>query len=94
MASINQAGATVGTSCQINGSNVLTATYNPFFWCGKVNGNATKAYSSGRVDFTASRVAGVGNYYLTYSSAYPNNNYVIVSTAIGNLADAGVGGKP
>ena len=31
VASINQAGAIVGTSCQINGSNVLTATCNPFF---------------------------------------------------------------
>ncbi len=38
-----------------------------------------------------SRVAGVGNYYLTYTSAYPNNNYVIVSTALSNFADAGVG---
>ena len=91
VASINQAGAIVGTSCQINGSNVLTATYRPFFCCSRVNGNATKAYSSGRVDFTVSRIAGLGNYYITYTSAYPNNNYVIVSTAIGNFADAGVG---
>ena len=93
MASINQAGAIVGTSCQINGSNVLTATYNPFFCCGRVLGNGTKMYSSGRVDFSVSRVAGssVGNYTITYTSAYPNNNYVISATAIGNTVDAGVG---
>ena len=91
VASINQAGAIVGTSCQINGSNVLIATCNPFFCCGKVNGNATKAYSSGRIDFTVSRVAGLGHYYFTYTSAYPSSNYVIVATAIGNFADAGVG---
>ena len=50
-------------------------------------------YSSGRVDFSVSRVAGssVGNYTVTYTSAYPNNNYVISATAIGNTADAGVG---
>ena len=30
VASINQAGATVGTSCQINGSDVLASTYKPF----------------------------------------------------------------
>ena len=41
--------------------------------------------------FSVSRASGVGNDYLTYTSAYPNNNYVIVATAIGNFADAGVG---
>ena len=63
VASINQAGAIVGTSCQINGSNVLTATYNPFFCCDRVNGNASKVFSSGRVDFAVSRASGVGNYF-------------------------------
>ena len=34
VASINQAGAITGTSCQINGSDVLISTYKPFFCVG------------------------------------------------------------
>ena len=69
-ASITQAGAISGTSCQIGGNAVLTTTYNPFFSCGKINANGTKAYSSGRVDFTVSRI-GAGNYHATYTSSVP-----------------------
>ncbi len=89
-ASIPQVGAISGTSCQIGGNAVLTTTYNPFFCCGKINANGTKAYSSGRVDFTVSRI-GAGNFHATYTAAYPNSSYAIATTAIGNTADAGVG---
>ena len=49
VASINQAGAIVGTSCQINGRDVLISTYKPFYCAGRVNADGTKAADTGRV---------------------------------------------
>ncbi len=55
VASINQAGAIVGTSCQINGSDVLISTYKPFYSAGRVSSTGSKVSDTGRIGFTATR---------------------------------------
>ncbi len=91
MASINQAGAIVGTSCQINGSDVLTSTYKPFFSAGRVNADGAKAADTGRTTFTPSRRS-AGVYWITYATAYPSANFVVVGAATNNYSFIVVGG--
>ncbi len=90
MASISQAGAIVGTSCQINGSDVLISTYKPFYCAGRVNANGSKAADTGRVSFTSSR-QGVGVYWTTYATTYPNENFVVVGSPANNYGFLVVG---
>ncbi len=90
VASINQAGAIVGTSCQINGVDVLTTAYNPFFCAGSVRADGTKSFDKGRVGFTSTRTS-TGVYIITYASAYPNNNYIVSVCGIGNASLGDIG---
>ena len=82
MASINQAGAIVGTSCQINGSDVLISTYKPFYSAGRVSSTGSKVSDTGRIGFTPTRRS-AGIYDVTFATAYPNTNYVYSATALG-----------
>ena len=90
MASISQAGAIVGTSCQINGSDVLISTYKPFYGAGRVNADGTKAADTGRTSFTPSRRS-AGVYWITYATAYPNANFVVVGSPANNYGFLVVG---
>ena len=90
MASISQAGAIVGTSCQINGSDVLISTYKPFFCAGRVNADGSKAADTGRTSFTPSRRS-AGVYWITYATAYPNANFVVVGSPVNNYGFLVVG---
>ena len=47
------------------------------------------------MNFTVARAAvgSLGNYIITYTTAYPNSSYVIATTATGNTSDAGVGSQ-
>ncbi len=93
-ATITQAGNITRVACTVNGYSVLTtaSAINPHFCSGTVNANGTKAFSSGRYDSTVAHSTGSGNYFINYTGAtYPSTHYVVITTAIGIVADAGVG---
>ena len=89
-ASISQASALACSSCTIGGNTALTSTYNPLFCAGRINTDGTKALDVGRVSFTSARTA-TGVYVITYSTQYPNTNYIASATGLGFGGLAGIG---
>ena len=62
-----------------HGNYVLASTYNPFYCAGQVNSSGNSVCSTGRYSFTSAQHS-TGIYWITYSTAYPNSNYVILAT--------------
>ena len=73
--------ASISTSGTITsgGNAVLTTTYNPFYCACQVNSSGNLVCSTGSVSFTSTQHS-TGIYWITYSTAYPNSNYVILAT--------------
>ncbi len=75
-------------------STAAMSSYRPtnlFFCAGRVNANGTKAADTGRISCTPSK-QGVGIYWTTYATAYPNANFVVVGSATNNYSFIVVGG--
>ena len=101
-ASITQAGAISGASISTTGNitasgtissqgnYVLTSTYNPFYCAGQVNSSGNSVCSTGRYSFT-SVLHSTGVYWITYSTAYPNSNYIITANSIGSTIFISIG---
>ncbi len=90
--SINQAGAIVGTSCQINGVDVLTTAYKPFYAAGRVSSTGTKVSDTGRTSYTVTRPS-AGIYDAVFATAYPNTNYVYTVSPVGAFASITMGAE-
>jgi hypothetical protein len=63
----------------------LDPGWSPVFCAGRVNADATRATSIGRVGYTVSRPSGfpTGVYRIQFDSPAPNNNYVISLAQLG-----------
>ena len=63
-----------------NMSSYLTTAYNPFHCAGKINANATIAYSNGKYSFLCA-TSGTGIYTITFFTNYASSSYVINAVA-------------
>ena len=94
-ASLSRAGDIVCTSCTGSGNAVLTAAtqYNPFYSAGRVSAAGVKLSDVGRITYSVVKRSGYpqGLYDITFTIAYPNNNYVYTVTPIGAFVSITLG---